>query len=75
MRVWAIIGRGAAGLLVLLLVLGDIGLGYRAILQHRAAQLIAIHSPPGIDEASFVRIGGQDQWITIRGQDRAKPVS
>ncbi len=74
MRVQAIIGRSVAGLLLLVLVLAGAGLGYRAILQHRAARLVAIHSPTGIDEASFVRIGGQDQWITIRGQDRAKPV-
>jgi pimeloyl-ACP methyl ester carboxylesterase len=68
------IGRSLAALLVLVLVLVGVGLGYRAILQHKAARLIAIHSPAGIDEASFVRIGGQDQWITVRGQDRAKPV-
>jgi pimeloyl-ACP methyl ester carboxylesterase len=74
MRVRAIIGRSVAGLLLLVLLLAGVGLCYRAFLQHRAAQLIAIHSPAGIDEASFVRIGGQDQWITIRGQDRAKPV-
>jgi len=27
-----------------------------------------------IDEESFVRIGGIDQWITIKGRDRANPV-
>jgi len=27
-----------------------------------------------IHEAAFVRIGGIDQWITIRGDDRANPV-
>ncbi len=30
--------------------------------------------PAGIDEKLFVPIGGIDQWITIRGQDRANPV-
>jgi pimeloyl-ACP methyl ester carboxylesterase len=34
----------------------------------------AISNPAGIDEAGFVRIDGLDQWITIRGQDRANPV-
>ena len=71
---WGVLSRGAAALLILVLVLAGVGLGWRAIVQHRAARSIAIHGPLGIDEASFVRIGGQDQWITIRGQDRAKPV-
>ena len=74
MSIRAVIGRSVAGLLILVLVLAGVGLGYRAILQHKAARLIAIHGPAGIDEASFVRIGGQDQWITVRGQNRAKPV-
>ena len=75
MRARAIVGCSAAGLLILVLVLTGVGLGYRAVAQNRAAaRLIAIRSPAGIDEASFVRIGGQDQWITVRGQDRAKPV-
>ena len=74
MRVRAIVGRSVAGLLILVLALAGGGLGYRAIRQREASRAIAIHSPPGIDEASFVRIGGQDQWITVRGQDRAKPV-
>lgn len=27
-----------------------------------------------IDEAEFIEIGGIDQWVTIRGEDRANPV-
>ncbi|HEU5414638.1 MAG TPA: alpha/beta hydrolase [Candidatus Angelobacter sp.] len=38
------------------------------------AEQYAIRSAHGIDEASFVPIGGIDQWVTIRGQDRANPV-
>ncbi|HEY5411715.1 MAG TPA: alpha/beta fold hydrolase [Caulobacteraceae bacterium] len=33
-----------------------------------------IRTPNGIAERGFVRIGGIDQWITIRGQDRRNPV-
>lgn len=33
-----------------------------------------IASPRGIDEQQFVSIGGIDQWVTIRGQDRTNPV-
>jgi len=38
------------------------------------ANTVAIRSDRGIDEAAFVPINGLDQWITIRGQDRTKPV-
>ena len=51
-----------------------IALAYRAYRQHRNAEAFAIQTPPGIDEAGFVRIGGIDQWVTIRGQDRSNPV-
>jgi hypothetical protein len=40
----------------------------------RNAERYAILSPKGIDEGSFVKIGGIEQWITIRGQDRGNPV-
>jgi pimeloyl-ACP methyl ester carboxylesterase len=34
----------------------------------------AISSPNGINEGSFVTVGGIEQWITIRGLDRDNPV-
>jgi len=34
----------------------------------------AIRTPPGIDEARYVQVGGIEQWITIRGENRANPV-
>jgi pimeloyl-ACP methyl ester carboxylesterase len=40
----------------------------------RNARDYAITSPNGIDEAKYVEIGGIDQWITIRGEDRQNPV-
>jgi pimeloyl-ACP methyl ester carboxylesterase len=49
-------------------------LGARAIAQSQNAQALAIRDPNGIDEQRFVRIGGQDQWVTIRGRDRDNPV-
>lgn len=45
-----------------------------ALAQARNADTVAIRDPNGIDEAEFVPITGLDQWITIRGQDRRKPV-
>ena len=40
----------------------------------RNAEQYAILSPKGIDEGSFVKIGGIEQWITIRGENRHNPV-
>ena len=59
----------------LLLVLAICGfLLYRAMRQHQNAERLAIHAPSGIQEGMFVEIGGQRQWITIRGQNRNNPV-
>lgn len=44
------------------------------LLRARATAQYAITSPKGIGEEAFVPIGGIDQWITIRGQDRDNPV-
>jgi pimeloyl-ACP methyl ester carboxylesterase len=45
-----------------------------SFLRKRNARQFAIPSAKGIDEASFVPIGGIEQWVTIRGHDRANPV-
>jgi pimeloyl-ACP methyl ester carboxylesterase len=45
-----------------------------SFVRSRNTQQYAITSPKGIDEGSFVTLGGIDQWITIRGQDRDNPV-
>jgi pimeloyl-ACP methyl ester carboxylesterase len=49
-------------------------LAYRAWRQHETAQLLAIDTNRGIREASFVQLGGIDQWVQIRGEDRDNPV-
>lgn len=49
-------------------------LAYRAFRQHLNAMAFAIRTRNGIDEALFVRIGGIDQWVQIRSEDRANPV-
>jgi pimeloyl-ACP methyl ester carboxylesterase len=46
---------------------------YRARLQAEAAERLVISSPNGVDESLFVDAGGVEQWVTIRGQDRANP--
>jgi pimeloyl-ACP methyl ester carboxylesterase len=66
--------RGGIAILALLLVVLCAGFLYRAWRQHEIAQVLAITTPNGIEEARFVRIGGIDQYVTIRGGDRANPV-
>jgi pimeloyl-ACP methyl ester carboxylesterase len=45
-----------------------------SFIRARNAEQFAIRSAKGIDEASYVSIGGIDQWVKIRGQDRANPI-
>jgi pimeloyl-ACP methyl ester carboxylesterase len=54
-----------------LLLIG--GLTYRAVRQHRNAKALAIRTPNGIEESMFVKIGGIDQWVQIRGENRDNP--
>lgn len=50
------------------------GLAYRRLRQARVAKALAIGTPNGIAEERFVRVGGIEQWIQIRGEDRDNPV-
>lgn len=47
---------------------------WMTFLGNRNAQTYAIAGSNHIDESAYVKIGGIDQWITIRGQDRNNPV-
>ncbi|GAB2554288.1 alpha/beta fold hydrolase [Nocardia heshunensis] len=49
-------------------------LGYRQIKRMANARRLRITTPNGIDESGFVHIGGLDQWISVRGDDRRNPV-
>jgi pimeloyl-ACP methyl ester carboxylesterase len=42
--------------------------------RERSAGEYAIDTAKGIDEEKFVSIGGIEQWVTIRGEDRNNPV-
>lgn len=61
---------------ILLTIAAVIGAGFawRAWLQGREAARQRIAVPPGVDEAGFVEINGQAQWVSIRGEDRANPI-
>ena len=39
-----------------------------------AAQASPVHASARVEEEMFVRIGGIDQWITLKGEDRNNPV-
>lgn len=45
-----------------------------SFLRARNAREYAIDPAKGVDEASYVSIGGIEQWVTIRGADRGNPV-
>jgi pimeloyl-ACP methyl ester carboxylesterase len=45
-----------------------------SFMRARSAKLYAIDTSKGIEEAGFVPIGGIEQWVTIRGDDRNDPV-
>ncbi|MCG7523249.1 alpha/beta hydrolase [Streptomyces sp. OfavH-34-F] len=49
-------------------------LGHRALKRVRNVSLMKIDSSNGINEQGFVRIGGIDQWISVRGDDLTNPV-
>jgi pimeloyl-ACP methyl ester carboxylesterase len=73
-RVWKAARIILLSAVALLVVAVGAVLGCRAYLQHANAKAIAIRSPNGIDEGMYVKIGGINQWIQVRGQDRNNPV-
>jgi pimeloyl-ACP methyl ester carboxylesterase len=73
-KLWRIAKISLLSLLGLLVTLIICALSYRAIRQQQSSTALAVHTPNGIDEAMFVSLGGINQWITIRGQNRDNPV-
>jgi pimeloyl-ACP methyl ester carboxylesterase len=50
------------------------GLAWRRARQRRVAKALEITTPTGIVEQRFITVGGIDQWIQLRGEDRNNPV-
>jgi hypothetical protein len=50
------------------------GLAWRKARQRRVAKALEIDTPNGIVEQLFVKVGGIEQWIQLRGEDRDNPV-
>src|SRR5512135_3484804 len=66
--------RGLVVVVSVVIITVAIAFLYRVWRQHENAETLAIHTPNGTQEAGFVRVGGIDQWVQIRGDDRANPV-
>jgi pimeloyl-ACP methyl ester carboxylesterase len=65
---------GIVTALAMFALLASGALGYRAIRQRAVHKALAMRTPNGIAEGRFVTIGGIEQWIQIRGEDRANPI-
>jgi pimeloyl-ACP methyl ester carboxylesterase len=50
------------------------GVAWRKVRQRQVAKALEITSPNGIVEQRFIKVGGIDQWIQLRGEDRDNPV-
>lgn len=70
----AMILCGALACIAVLAVALAGALAYRAHRQNENARVFAIHTARGVDEAGYVKIGGINQWVTIRGEDSTNPV-
>lgn len=62
------------GLVVLVAVLLAAVFVFRLVRQGAVETRIRIESPGGIQEAGFVDINGEKQWVQIRGNDASKPI-
>jgi pimeloyl-ACP methyl ester carboxylesterase len=49
------------------------GLAWRGARQRRGAKALEITTPNRIVEQRFIKVGGIDQWIQLRGEDRDNP--
>jgi len=73
-KIWRAVKRVLVVALMLAVVVIAAALGYRAYRQHAINAATRIDPVQGIDEELFPRIGGIEQWISIRGQNRQNPV-
>ncbi len=73
-KMWKFATLTATGFFVLALLLVGGGLAYRAYRHGVLAKATVIDPVHGIDDALFTKIGGIDQWIGVRGQNRDNPV-
>src|SRR3954462_2644386 len=72
--VWKITKVIAMSLIGLIVISFGSGFAYRSYRHNQINNATAIDTATGVDEGMFVRIGGIDQWLSIRGQLRDNPV-
>jgi pimeloyl-ACP methyl ester carboxylesterase len=70
----AMIGTILAGAAGVLAVPAAGGLAWRRVRQQQVARALELTTPNRIVEQRYVPIGGIDQWIQLRGEDRDNPV-
>jgi pimeloyl-ACP methyl ester carboxylesterase len=68
------IGKALAGAAGIIAAPAVGGLVWRTARQRRVAKALEIDTPNGIVEQRFITVGGIDQWIQVRGEDRDNPV-
>ncbi|MGH9645744.1 MAG: alpha/beta fold hydrolase, partial [Bryobacteraceae bacterium] len=73
-RIKRIVKITGVSLCAIVLVVVAAAAGSRIHGQHEAALALTIQTPSGIVEAGFQSIGGIEQWIQIRGENRDNPV-
>jgi pimeloyl-ACP methyl ester carboxylesterase len=66
--------RGLLGLVIVVAAAIALALGYRVIRQVQVAHDLVLKGPRAVQEAMYVQLGGVDQWVQIRGEDRDNPV-
>lgn len=66
-----IVFAGAAGILAVAVGAAFV---YRKLGQRRVARTLAVDTSRGVAEGRYVRAGGVEQWIQIRGEDRSNPI-
>ncbi len=69
-----LLGCGLLALLAVVVIFAVTPLVRRWSRRRANAAALAIRTADGIQEAMFLSLGGIDQWISIRGEDRANPV-
>jgi pimeloyl-ACP methyl ester carboxylesterase len=73
-KIWQAVKRIPVIVALVVVVAIGAGLGYRAYRQGAINTATRVDPVRGVDEELFANIGGVDQWISIRGQDRNNPV-
>ena len=73
-RIWRVVTRTLLTLAILVAAVLIAGLSYRAYRQHEISRTTRIDPVRGVDDELFTTIGGVEQWVSIRGQDRNNPI-